>query len=47
MVGAEGVDQSIDIKFDGVGAFITDGQESVSLLDVGEGGGHGCLCRYL
>ena len=26
VVGAEGADQSIDIKLDGVGAFIADGQ---------------------
>ena len=40
MVRAEGVDQVIDIKLGGVGAFIADGQEGVLGLDVGEGGGH-------
>jgi hypothetical protein len=35
VVGAEGVDQPIDIKLDGVGAFIADGQEGVALPDVG------------
>ena len=40
MVAAETTDQSIDIKFDRVGAFIIDGQQSVALSDVGEGGSH-------
>jgi hypothetical protein len=43
MVRTEGVDQSIDIKFDGMGALIADGEEGVALLNVGEGGGHGVL----
>lgn len=43
MVRAEGVDQVIDIKLGGVGAFIADGQEGVALVDVGEGDGHGSI----
>ena len=41
MVRAEGADKAIDIKLDGVGAFIANGQEGVALPDMGEGGGHG------
>ena len=40
VVGAEG-GQAIDIKLDGVGALVADGQEGVALSDMGEGGGHG------
>ncbi len=36
MIGAEGADQSVEIKFDGVGAFVANCQEGVSSLDVGE-----------
>jgi hypothetical protein len=41
MIRPQGADQPIDIKFDDVGALVADGQEGVSLLYVGEGGGHG------
>jgi len=29
MVRAEGADKAIDIKFDGVGAYVADGQEAL------------------
>jgi hypothetical protein len=38
VAGTKGADQSNDIKFDRVGAFIANGQEGVALPDVGEGG---------
>ena len=44
MIRAEDANEAIDIKFDSVGALVADGQEGVSLLDVGEGGGHGLSC---
>ena len=44
MINAKGSDQSIDIEFDGVGAFVADREEGVALLNVGESGGHGVPC---
>jgi hypothetical protein len=35
MVGAEGADQSINVEFDRIGAFIADSQKGVTGLDVG------------
>ena len=40
MVRPQGANKPLDIKFDGVGASVADGQEGVALLDMGEGGGH-------
>ena len=47
VVGTKGANEAIDIEFDGVGAYVADGQEGVSVPDVGESGGHGGLCRYV
>ena len=43
MIGAQGIDQAGDVELYGMGAFIADGEQSVSGLNVGEGGGHGVI----
>jgi hypothetical protein len=43
MISAKGANQTIDIKFGGVGADVADCEEGVAGFDVGEGGGHSYL----